>query len=487
MEKIKVLFITNKHVTGKEEQKFYPYFLKNIVDNCKSIDIDLKYVFFSDLFKDSVLTQNDYWYCDNNTNSISSREVDEEAHKIEKDYLFTFMNAYYSEALQASDYSRKNNHRNIHLPEKAFTNLNSLIDRFNYLKKIIMDENISVVISDQSTDAEIEFSRAICLKHQKIFFRLLGGFLERRLFDRYYQFGKEKIIEAVFDKDFSVDFAKKFISDYINNKKLPYPQPVLFTEKLNLWEKIYKKLTNKKYWQVPLEILKFLIKKLNNIFFDLYINIEKIAKRLLEYNFNPNVSYIFWPLHLQTEAAMAVYGFPYINQMSLIESVSRVMPYGTYLYIREHPYHKDKFSYKLMHKLSKLPNVRIISANVSIHDILKNTIGIITYNATTGIEALMYGKPVLSFSPNVYYKHHPAVDYCSDPYELGTKLSKLINTKVKHEDTIKYIQKMFQISNDIPMEADSFLSIEDAKEKAEKFVDHVKAAIDICFEETNNV
>ena len=92
----------------------------------------------------------------------------------------------------------------------------------------------------------------------------------------------------------------------------------------------------------------------------------------------------------------------------------------------------------------------------------------------------MHGKPVLSFSPNVYYPLHPAADYCSDLYKLSAKLARLVNINVDREDTINYIQKMFQITNDVPMEAETFFSKKDAIEKAEKLSRHLKVAFDMC-------
>ena len=212
-----------------------------------------------------------------------------------------------------------------------------------------------------------------------------------------------------------------------------------------------------------------------------------MRKNLLENKFDKNRNYLFWGFHLTTEATISLRGLPFLTQTSLIESISRVLPYGKYLYVREHPLWVDNYKYEHLAKLSKLPNVRIISTKVSIHDILKNCEGIITYNSTTGIEALMHGKPVLSFSPNSYYKNHSAVLFCSDLYELGSKLAKLVNTEVNREDTINYLQKMFQISNDVPLEAEAFVSKEDAQQKAIKLSRHLKVAFDICLQDKKTV
>jgi hypothetical protein len=220
-----------------------------------------------------------------------------------------------------------------------------------------------------------------------------------------------------------------------------------------------------------------------------FYRVERLRKDALIKDYDATQNYLFWGFHLTTEATISLRGLPYLTQTSLIESISRVLPYGYFLYVREHPSWRDKYKYEHVKKLFELPNVRVISTDVPTHTILRNSNGVITYNATTGIEALMHGKPVLSFSPNIYYPLHPAADYCSDLYELAAKLVRLVNMNVEREDTVRYLQKMFQITNDIPMEAESFLSKHDAVEKAEKLSGHLKIAFEMCLhqEDFSNV
>jgi len=89
----------------------------------------------------------------------------------------------------------------------------------------------------------------------------------------------------------------------------------------------------------------------------------------------------------------------------------------------------------------------------------------------------MHGKPVLSFASNIYYEHHPAVMHCTNLYELGEKLTQLINTEVKEVDTIKYLQKLSKSSLDFNIGSDLYISDENAKEKAITFANYLKLAI----------
>jgi len=183
---------------------------------------------------------------------------------------------------------------------------------------------------------------------------------------------------------------------------------------------------------------------------------------------------------LPTESTLTLRSLPYLNQISLIESISRVLPYGVQLVVREHPSWRSHFPFKFLLELKKLSNVRLVSPKIPIHEIVENSIGVVTYNSTTGIEALMYGKPVLSFSPNVYYKLHPAAYFCANLYNLGAALTALINTKVLSRDTIIYIKKLFSISSDIQLGSDFFYNDNDAIAKSKKFSRHLAKAINWC-------
>jgi len=479
---LKVLFIPNKYVSGQRDQKYYPYFLKKIIDELGNYEIELKYVFFSELIRESIRTDNDYWYNEENINPNDAELLETEACRIEEKYEFTFKQAYYPEMLQASGYTYKKGLRNIHLPENIISNLTHLVPRFQYIEKLIIDENIDIVISDQSTDAEIEFARAICLKYNKIFLRIWPDFLGKRTIHRETKFCKDKIVEAVYDSNFSYEMAESYLDDYLKNNRIPYP-PAEFYQELNTFQiRLKNILHNHSLLYLPVLFFTKLFTMSKSILIKQYYLIEKFRKNLLNQKYEPKQNYIFWGFHLTTEATISLRGLPYLTQTSLIESISRVLPYNYYLYVREHPLWRSKFKIEHLKKLSKLPNVRVISTDISIHTILKNSKGVITYNATTGIEAIMHGKPVLSFSPNTYYPYHPAADYCSDLYELSEKIAKLVNTKVHRKDTIKYIHKMFRISNDVPMESETFFSKEDAQEKAKKLARHLKSAFDICLQ-----
>ena len=186
----------------------------------KEKDIDLRYVFFGEDVENLFVTSDDFFY-ERSIASVDKAGLEKEANRVENAYGFTFKQAYYPEMLQASQFTKQKDLRAIHLPEDVISDLDHLVDRFNYVQNIILNENIDIVITDQSTDAEIEFARAICLENEKPFLRIWPDFLGKRSIHQEVEFCRDKVVEAVYDSDFSYEKAEAFLDDYLENERSP--------------------------------------------------------------------------------------------------------------------------------------------------------------------------------------------------------------------------------------------------------------------------
>lgn len=465
-----ILWIVNKYIVGKKDEKFYPIFLKNIQEELNKKGHQLSFVFFSQSFNESVLSGNNYFYELEKYSDRSFSDLQFEASRIEREYSFTFKQAYFPDIIQTSKNVRK-----IDVPEKKLNDLNHLIGRFIFLENLVLSKNFDAIFSDVCPEAEMEFGRAIGHKHQKLVLKSSeGSAFGRTIFLQQFEFGKERLVEAIYNINFKYDDAVKFCEDYIKNKRAPYTFAQKYSEKYSIKSRLLNRLKKRDFFY-PISYLKRQL-------FNFYLWGEQtFIKPIIRDKYNPNVPNIFLGFHLNLESTMVLRSMPYVNQTVLIEMISRVLPFGHILYIREHPHWPKTFPARYLFKAKQFPNVRLISDKISIHKIIQNANGILTYNATTGIESLIYGKPVLSFAPNIYYTHHPAVDFCSNLFELGVKLTELINKDVAKEDTYKFIQKIMQVSNELE-EIGSYciLSEKDAEYKAIKFSTHLVSAINWC-------
>jgi hypothetical protein len=472
----KVLWILNKYVTGNNDERYYPEFLFHLQDELSKVDIQLHFILFSDQMKiknEKPLKYLHYYRAENYDN-ISSKQLDLEANRIESEYEFTFKQAWFPEILQISKHQ---NNRKIGVPEAELNDLGPLVKKFLFLENVISKEKIFVIFSDVSPEAEMEFGRAIGLKYKiKVIKSYEGSFLGRTVLLKHSKFGKDDLIVAQNQNPPKREAVELFIDQYISNQGQPsYLSMKRLEQHISVSERLLTKISKKKW-----KIIALPFDYLNRALYNLWLSFESsVLKRLIYDKYISNDLYFFMGFHLNQESTMGLRSLPYVNQIALLEMISRVLPFKYKLYVREHPHWPKTFPFRYLNKVKSLPNIKLLSPNVPIHDILKNSRGALVYNSNTGIEALMHGKPVLSFASTIYFKHHPAVLYCDDLFQLGEKLIQLLKTSVKREDTIVYLQKMYQVSVDYLMNSYYFTSEEDAKKKAISFAEMLNTAIRI--------
>jgi hypothetical protein len=469
---IKLLWILNKYVTGEKGQEFYPTFLKMLQVELMGKDIELHFVGFSDYMEKTLQTQNLFIY---NTHAISKEQNFSsiaEAARIEREYKFTFKQAWFPDILQVS---KKQNNRMISVPSNELNDLNPLVDKFLFLERLIKENKYDFLFSDVSPEVEMEFGRAIGLKMGITVLKSYeGSFLGRSVILKNEKFGKYSLVESLIEPHSSKKDTQKYIDDYKKYKKQP---SYVGIEKNTVNQPLIQRVSH--HWKsskssIPIKAKSFVGKLIKNMLLTLE---SSVVKRKIYSAFTPNTPYLFFGFHLNDESTMGLRSQPFVNQVSLVEMLSRVLPYGYTLYVREHPHWPKHFSYTYLEKCTHFPNVKLLSPKISIHDILENAKAVLVYNSNTGIEALLYGKPVLSFSSNIYYNLHRAVLYCDDLFKLGELLSELINTEVDQQDTVNYVQRMLKSSFPMLLGSETFISEHDSLAKAKIFANVLELSI----------
>jgi CDP-glycerol glycerophosphotransferase (TagB/SpsB family) len=115
------------------------------------------------------------------------------------------------------------------------------------------------------------------------------------------------------------------------------------------------------------------------------------------------------------------------------------------LCVREHPYFRGDYSADFVRQLSKVPNVCVISPEIDVHDILRESTAVIVNNNTTGYEALIHQKPVIAFSPSPY-TNHSDVFHVENPHNADQKISQAVGHNVDEEKTLEFLTEMFKRS-----------------------------------------
>tara|TARA_R110000868_G_scaffold118059_2_gene313280 strand:- start:9773 stop:11344 length:1572 start_codon:yes stop_codon:yes gene_type:complete len=120
-----------------------------------------------------------------------------------------------------------------------------------------------------------------------------------------------------------------------------------------------------------------------------------------KYFSNPIIGerYVYMPLHVIPESSTNVSGPFYINELFTIEQISKSLPVGCYLYVKEHQAMLGERAVDFYRKANKIPNVKMVNINYykDPKPWIQNSIGVITVTGSSSYEAALLGKKSIVF------------------------------------------------------------------------------------------
>jgi hypothetical protein len=168
---------------------------------------------------------------------------------------------------------------------------------------------------------------------------------------------------------------------------------------------------------------------LKHFYFYLKVEIKKqILYRNNKYFTNPvkGEVYVYMPLHLIPESTTFVKAPFYINELFLIEQISKSLPVTWMLYVKEHQAMIGERSLEFYNRVNLIPNVRLVQFNF--YDDPKPWIeqakGVITISGSTAYEAAMLGKKAIIFS--------------DVPFKLLSGITKVSSFEQLHKEILRF-------------------------------------------------
>jgi len=229
------------------------------------------------------------------------------------------------------------------------------------------------------------------------------------------RFGYKSIISSVADK---LDYDLKDLDSPIQNRTLEelkkYQKDQNFSK--NIKEFTNKTLNSKTSFANAL--LHYLISKNENIhshysyfgrtkFKVLYRKFLELLKKKYRQNFidknlikklHYDTPFIYYPMFAEPEKVILL-GAPFwTNQLEIIKQISKSIPIGYSLFVKEHPmmfilWRKTSF-YK---EIRSLPNVVLIHPSVSSDELMENCSLVISTAGTSALESIFHGKSAITF------------------------------------------------------------------------------------------
>lgn len=108
--------------------------------------------------------------------------------------------------------------------------------------------------------------------------------------------------------------------------------------------------------------------------------------------------YIYVPLHLIPESTTSTLAPLYVNEISNIEKLSKLVPVDTKIYVKEHQAMLGERPLEFYKKIKKIPNVRLVQLNYyeDPKPWIVNSCGVYTITGTAAFEAAILGKRAIT-------------------------------------------------------------------------------------------
>jgi len=127
---------------------------------------------------------------------------------------------------------------------------------------------------------------------------------------------------------------------------------------------------------------------------------------------------VFYPMHFQPEASTLINGIWYSNQVAVIENLSKALPLGYTLVVKEHPRGRGMRPLWQYQHIASLHNVQF--CDLPSKEILQRAEVAITISGSIGLEALAMKKPVVMLGRT--FHSYNTVYYRADSMEQLTQV-----------------------------------------------------------------
>lgn len=127
---------------------------------------------------------------------------------------------------------------------------------------------------------------------------------------------------------------------------------------------------------------------------------QKLMQKNKYFEAPENVKYVYMPLHLIPESSTFTVSPMYVNELTIIEAVSKSLPAGWWLYVKEHQAMVGERGVDFYERANQLPNVKMVQLNYyrDPKPWIINSQGVVTISGTSAYEAALLGKHSIIFS-----------------------------------------------------------------------------------------
>lgn len=161
---------------------------------------------------------------------------------------------------------------------------------------------------------------------------------------------------------------------------------------------------------------------------------------------------VYFPLHLIPESSTLIKAPNYPNEEEVIYAISKSLPLGCKLYIKEHGSMIGERPFSFYKKISRLSNVKFIRLDAynDPKTWIQKSRGVITITGTSAFEAVMLGKSAIVLG-SVPFKMIEGINYCNSLKDLAKLIKEKFNNKLLDNASSceNYLQSIYKYGETI--------------------------------------
>lgn len=166
--------------------------------------------------------------------------------------------------------------------------------------------------------------------------------------------------------------------------------------------------------------------------------------------------FVYFPLHLEPEAALQILSPEYFFQLSTVAALSRDLPVGVMLAVKETFAGVGRRPDNFYRQLADLKNVVFLDTMELGLEVAKRASVVATINGTGGMEAALEGKPVIVFGKHNVYECMPHVRRVDDHALLREALEACLEDPGDPETNKAYGRSYLQTVKDLSFDLCGF-------------------------------
>jgi hypothetical protein len=178
--------------------------------------------------------------------------------------------------------------------------------------------------------------------------------------------------------------------------------------------------------------------------------LKKIYDSFTSISYDLNDPYIYCTLQYQPEKTTCPLGNEFDNQLLMVEKISKHLPKGWKLYVKEHPsqfastYARNGENYRsknFYEKLNSISNVVLIPLTSNNFEMIDNAMAVASVTSTSCWEAVLRNKPSIVFG-HCWFRYCEGVFYIDSDKKLDNFMKNVLPTYRVDNNKVKLFTKI---------------------------------------------